>query len=119
MRHRYYFIGGLAAGYVLGAAAGRERYEQIKSAAQKVLGNPKVQQTATELQHNAAQLVGSAKDKVKDKVAGKIGEHDFTSWMTGHREHNGPAEGPGPIAAEGSNREDPWAAATKSHGPVH
>ena len=36
--------GGL--GYVLGARAGRQRYEQIRGMAQKVKNNPKVQATA-------------------------------------------------------------------------
>ena|SRR5689334_20179813 len=55
-------IGGI--GYVLGARAGRERYEQIKSAATKVRNNPQVQQTTQ-------QAVDLAKDKapvVKDKL---------------------------------------------------
>ena len=34
-------------GYVLGARAGRQRYEQIRSIAMKVKSNPKVQETAT------------------------------------------------------------------------
>ncbi|MDX6327368.1 MAG: hypothetical protein QOK15_3722 [Nocardioidaceae bacterium] len=53
-------------GYVLGARAGRERYEQIVGFAQRVKSNPKVQQTAR-------QAAGAAKDAapvVKDKVAG-------------------------------------------------
>ena len=37
-----------AAGYVLGARAGRERYEQIKSGAQKLKNNPTVQRKARE-----------------------------------------------------------------------
>jgi hypothetical protein len=35
---------GLAVGYVLGAQAGRERYEQIKQAAAGFMGRPEVQQ---------------------------------------------------------------------------
>lgn len=35
---------GLAVGYVLGAQAGRERYEQIRQAAAAVLSRPDVQQ---------------------------------------------------------------------------
>ena len=38
-------VGG-AVGYVLGARAGRERYEQIKNQAQSLWTNPKVQQKA-------------------------------------------------------------------------
>ena len=36
-------IVGLGVGYVLGAKAGRERYEEIKAAWQRFTGNPTVQ----------------------------------------------------------------------------
>ena len=45
-----------AAGYVLGARAGRERYEQIKRTATRVKEDPRVQEKA----HQAADL---AKEK--------------------------------------------------------
>lgn len=51
-------------GYVLGARAGRERYEQIKRTATRVKDDPRVQE-------KAAQAADLAKDKapvVKDKV---------------------------------------------------
>jgi hypothetical protein len=52
-----------AAGYVLGARAGRERYEQIKSQADKVWSNPKVQQAASNAQDLAADKAPLVKDK--------------------------------------------------------
>ncbi|MEU2676681.1 DUF5682 family protein, partial [Streptomyces sp. NPDC007107] len=36
MRYRLTFIAGVALGYVLGTRAGRERYEQLKKAAQQL-----------------------------------------------------------------------------------
>ena len=53
-------------GYVLGARAGRQRYEQIRSAAMRVKNNPKVQQTARQ----AAETAKEAAPMVKDKVTG-------------------------------------------------
>jgi len=53
-------------GYVLGARAGRERYDQIVALAQRVSSNPKVQQTARQ----AADAAKEAAPVVKDKVAG-------------------------------------------------
>ena len=53
-------------GYVLGARAGRERYEQIRTAALKVKGNPTVQATASK----AADAAKEAAPVVKDKVVG-------------------------------------------------
>jgi hypothetical protein len=69
------------AGYVLGARAGRQRYDQIAATARKVAGNPKVQEVAHRAQdaaaHQAANAAGVAKDKVSsaassaaDKVRG-------------------------------------------------
>ncbi len=48
-------------GYVLGARAGRQRYEQIRGMAMKVKSNPKVQETA----HKAADTAKEAASKVK------------------------------------------------------
>jgi hypothetical protein len=53
---------GFAAGYVLGSKAGRERYEQIVGASQRVWGNPTVQSTAGVLQAQATGLVNKAKE---------------------------------------------------------
>jgi hypothetical protein len=49
------FLIGAAIGYVLGAKAGRERYEQIVSGARKVTGSQTMQSTAGVLQ---AQITG-------------------------------------------------------------
>ena len=43
MRGKAALVVGLVAGYVLGARAGRERYEQIKAQAEKVWDQPVVQ----------------------------------------------------------------------------
>jgi len=52
-------------GYVLGARAGRERYEQIKRTATRVKEDPRVQEKA----HQAADLAKDKAPVVKDKVA--------------------------------------------------
>ncbi|NGN64810.1 YtxH domain-containing protein [Streptomyces sp. A7024] len=44
--HRITFVVGLAAGYVLGTRAGRERYEEIKKAARDFMQNPAVRNAA-------------------------------------------------------------------------
>ena len=46
MRLRVGLIAGFAAGYVLGAQAGRERYEQIQRWWNSFIGNPSVRQAA-------------------------------------------------------------------------
>ena len=66
--YRITFIGGLAVGYVLGAQAGRERYEQLKQLARKAAESPAMQQTAGALQAQATATAKSAKDKATDGV---------------------------------------------------
>jgi len=70
--------GGLAAGYVLGTAAGRGRYQQIKSAANGVWRHPKVQETvfnvAGQAKTNAERLPGPAAGLV-DTAATRVQEN--------------------------------------------
>ncbi|MGH1526906.1 YtxH domain-containing protein [Leifsonia sp. L25] len=67
MRGKILFVTGAAVGYVLGARAGRQRYEQIKAAAAKVWESPAVQKQ-----------VHSAQDFVSEKV----GEFPETVYIT-------------------------------------
>lgn len=66
--YRISFIGGLAIGYVLGAQAGRERYEQLKQLARKAAESPAMQQTAGALQAQATATARTAKDKATTGV---------------------------------------------------
>jgi hypothetical protein len=61
--YRISFVSGLALGYVLGAQAGRERYEQIKQLARKAAESPAMQQTAGALQAQATATAKMARDK--------------------------------------------------------
>jgi hypothetical protein len=60
-------------GYVLGARAGRQRYEQIRSAAMRVKSNPKVQQTAQQAADAAKDAAGAAASKVKSDSSDDTG----------------------------------------------
>jgi len=74
--HRVTFLGGLAIGYVLGAQAGRERYEQLKQLARKAAENPAMQQTAGALHAQATATAKTAKDMAASSVkkgASKVG----------------------------------------------
>lgn len=66
MRYRITFIAGLAVGYVLGAKAGRARYEQIAGTARRVVESPAVQETAG--------IVGAQVSSAGKTVAAKVGE---------------------------------------------
>jgi hypothetical protein len=80
------FVLGAAAGYVAGSAAGRRRYEQIRSAADSFVHDQVVRDTATRVASTAASAattagaatVSKAKDvagSVKDAVHDKVEEH--------------------------------------------
>lgn len=62
------FLGAGAVGYVLGAKAGRERYDQIATQAQKLRTNPTVQQKVDEVKDAAKEAAGTATEKVRDQV---------------------------------------------------
>lgn len=55
-----------AAGYVLGARAGRERYDQIRDAAVAMSRNPKVQSVVDDVKTEASTAAREAAGKVAD-----------------------------------------------------
>ena len=89
MRYKATFVLGFAAGYTLGAKAGRERYEQIMRAARGLSESPTVQSAAGVLQAQATTLVGSAKQAVVDRLP--LGDRDSDPY------------GPGPVPATPTN----------------
>jgi hypothetical protein len=96
-RYRMTFLAGLAVGFVLGARAGRERYEQIKRATRRVADSPAAQQAAGAVQAQAANLAKTTKQKVADGLPDKV-----TSYVPGLRQRNGSPgdqDGPGGAAA--------------------
>jgi SLT domain-containing protein len=76
MKGKITLLAGTAIGYVLGTRAGRERYEQIKSQAQSLWGNPKVQEKAAQAQDFAKQKAPEVQQKVKDTVQKSSGGSD-------------------------------------------
>ena len=102
------FLAGVGAGYVLGARAGKQRYEQIKQQADRAWHNDKVQarvSSATETVKAKAPIVGqkaadaaksgasvaadkvvSAKDTAAEKVAHR-GDKDLPETI--HRGEDG------------------------------
>ena len=81
-----------AVGYVLGARAGRERYEQIRRATRGLSESPAVQSAAGVLQAKATNLAGSARDKIVDKLP-----------IGGERD----PYGPGPVPVTPTNGSTP------------
>ena len=57
---------GVAVGYVLGAKAGRERYEQIMRLWHRFIENPTVRKTAAQAKDKAFEAAVQAKDLAAD-----------------------------------------------------
>ena len=105
MRFKSGFLVGLGAGYVLGAKAGQERYQQIVDAASKFRENPGVQrltgevnrtvsvgkdrvaETAAAKADQAKEAVSTKADQAKEAVSSKVGDSSTStsSSTTGTR----------------------------------
>lgn len=68
---KLFTLAAVATGYVLGARAGRERYQQISAQAQRLWQDPRVQKAAAEAKNAAAQQAPVVKGKVA-QAAGKV-----------------------------------------------
>jgi len=70
---------GFGAGYVLGARAGRERYDQIAGRAQELWSDPRVQEKAGQAQQVVKEKADQAQQVVKEKVGDKTGSNGSPS----------------------------------------
>jgi hypothetical protein len=74
------FVAGAAVGYVLGARAGRKRYEQIKGAAERIWETPGVQNQVEQVKDFAAQRVGDIPSVLADGA-----QKAFTSLVSSRK----------------------------------
>ncbi|MDI9887608.1 YtxH domain-containing protein [Streptomyces sp. HNM0645] len=72
MRYRLTFMAGLGVGYVLGARAGQERYEQMKKSAREFARNPAVRNAAESAALTSREVAGKALHAVSDKVGDRM-----------------------------------------------
>ncbi|WP_395639073.1 YtxH domain-containing protein [Pseudolysinimonas sp.] len=78
MKGKILFVAGLGLGYVLGTRAGREKYDQLKTAALKVWNDPRLQKQVDAAQDfvkdkapEVAEFVSDGAKTLVDKVSGK------------------------------------------------
>lgn len=83
MRGKLWFLGGLAAGFVLGARAGREKYEEIVATARKVREHPTVQEARGVVQEQASKLASTGKEKLSNS---KLAETKVGQTLLGSSE---------------------------------
>jgi aspartate/methionine/tyrosine aminotransferase len=68
MRYKAAFLAGIAIGFVAGARAGRERYEQMKKVATQAVQSPPVQKAAQAAGQKASELGKAAKDRAATQM---------------------------------------------------
>ncbi|WP_036829064.1 hypothetical protein [Phycicoccus jejuensis] len=113
------FMAGLAAGYVLGAKAGTQRYEQIRRTSSRVWNSGPVQK-------QVAQAKEAARTKAAPVVADLVAD---AARATGERLRQGrtvaseaiapnghPTSDGAPLPSEQAEHADAWAAATRAPG---
>jgi hypothetical protein len=69
MRGKLMFLGGLAAGFVLGSRAGRQAYDELVRTAKQVKESPTVQEAAGVVQAQASKVYEQSKATVSDKLS--------------------------------------------------
>jgi hypothetical protein len=90
MRGRLLFVAGAALGYVLGARAGRARYEQIKTVSGKIWNSRSVQKQVHGVEDfvadrtpDVAEFIGETTKKVVRRAAPKGSNRSGSSGSTG------------------------------------
>src|SRR5271170_1682455 len=68
MRTRITFLAGFATGFVVGARAGRERYEQMVKLSRKAVENPTVRQATRAAGAKATELSKAAGQKAAERM---------------------------------------------------
>jgi hypothetical protein len=106
------FAAGFAAGYVVGARAGRERYDQIVKLARQAAEHPAVQQAAGTVQAQATGLAQKVGGQLQEKVPqmAQSAAHSVGGHLRHKNGHGGSAANGGKGAGDGS----PFAATTNS-----
>lgn len=109
MRGKLLFLAGAAAGYVLGARAGRRRYEQIRETATRLWESPGVQKQVTAVEDFVAAKVGELPDAAlgtAKKLVGRANQRrreSRGSYSTGSASAGSAPTGSAPRAAHDSH----------------
>jgi hypothetical protein len=95
---------GFGAGYVLGAKAGTQRYDEIVAKFREIAGMPAVQNATATVQDTAGQLAEKAKDTVNDKVSSSDDVVNLGASGTGATTRSTAAAGAAPSATAPTKR---------------
>jgi hypothetical protein len=110
--YRISFVAGLAAGFVAGTRAGRERYDQMVKAAKQTRENPTFQQAASTVQTQATSLLSTAGQKAPKLASSAMHKVEDHIPLLKHRDGHGSSSGNGKA---GAGKDRPFAATSNSH----
>lgn len=94
---------GVGIGYILGAKAGRERYEQLADQAGKVWSDPRVQSKVEEVKEQAPVLAGKAKEQAShaaETARSKVSGHETTDRDGTYENETGSVDDEGQITVD-------------------
>lgn len=98
MKNKLMLLVGAGVGYILGARAGRERYDQIADQATKLWTDPRVQTKVDEVKAKApevAQQVGDAAKAKAEEVKAKVTGHEVTATDGSYENETGSVDAEG------------------------
>ncbi|WP_210480036.1 YtxH domain-containing protein [Naasia sp. SYSU D00948] len=104
MKNKLVFVTGAAVGYVLGARAGRKRYEQIKAGADKFWNSPAVQKRVEQVQGFVDDHAPDVQSKVTDagkKVVDQVTKRTTQRFSQKGSSSSGSSGGTGATGAAG------------------
>jgi hypothetical protein len=109
MRFKLTFFTGLVVGYVLGAKAGRKRYDTISDGVRRLVDSPVVQEAAGVLQAQASGALATARSsvtaKVSDKVTTRIGSYRTGTLFTARNGTASRNNGDAPLYPQAAHEE--------------
>ena len=119
MRIRVTFLAGFAVGFVAGARAGRERYNQIVILSRKVAENPTVQQATRTAGAKATELSKAAGQKAAERMpkVAETAKSGASKATTGATKVRGPLDRL-PGRNSGTDNPDPDPATVNGTRPV-
>lgn len=94
---------GVGIGYILGAKAGRERYEQLADQASKVWTDPRVQSKVEEVKEQAPQVAAKVGDSAKTAAGNarsKVSGHETTDQDGTYENPTGSVDGDGQLTID-------------------
>jgi len=89
MKGKLVFVAGAAMGYVLGARAGRKRYEQIKAGAEKFWSSPGVQDRVKQVQGFVDDRAPDIQSKVSEGAKKVVDQVTKRTTQRGQQKGNG------------------------------